>query len=173
MIQPDMIERLNRQMNREFYSAYFYLSLSAAAEDAGFKGSANWFMAKYEEETQHAMKMCRYLMDQGARVQLGALEDPSDGYAGLLDMFEKTLAHEQGVTAAINELVDAALTAKDHATHIFLQWYVTEQIEEEATVGDIINQLKLVGERGEGLYMIDKELNGLAAAMGAGTAAPA
>lgn len=170
MIQPDMIERLNRQTNREFYSAYFYLSLSAAAEAAGFRGSASWFMAKYHEENQHAMKMYRYLMDQGARVELGALEDPSDSYGSLLEMFEKTLAHEQGVTAAINDLVDAALTAKDHATHIFLQWYVTEQIEEEATVSDIISQLKLVGERGEGLYMIDKELGALAAAMNASSA---
>lgn len=111
------------------------------------------------------MKLYRYLLDQGANVALLSIDEPPTTHDGLLDMFEKTLAHEQGVTASINDLVDAALGAKDHATHIFLQWFVTEQIEEEATVNDIIARLRLVGDRGEGLYMIDKELDGLASQM--------
>ncbi len=104
------------------------------------------------------MKLYRYLLDQDAKVTLKAIAEPQAEYAGLLDMFEKTLAHEREVTAAVNDLVDAALTAKDHATNIFLHWFVTEQIEEEATVKDIIARLRLVGDRGEGLYLIDKEL---------------
>ena len=162
MINPSIAERLNAQLNRELFSSYFYLSLSAAAETAGFKGTAAWFFAKHEEEDAHAMKFYRYVLDQGAAVELQAISQPPSEHDGLLDLFEKTLEHEQGVTAAINDLVDASLTAKDHATHIFLQWFVTEQIEEEATVNDIIARLRLVGDRGEGLYMMDKELAGLA-----------
>ncbi len=172
MLKPTITEQINAQLNREFFSAYFYLSLSAAAESAGFKGAAAWFMAKHREENQHAMKLYRYLQDHDAAVVLGAIADPSGEYAGLLDMFEQTLQHERGVTEAINDLVDAALTARDHATHIFLHWFVTEQTEEEATVSDIIAQLKLVGERGEGLYLIDKELADVAATMNQALAAP-
>jgi ferritin len=173
VITAPIAEQLNKQLNREFFSAYFYLSLSAAAQSEGLRGAAAWFHAKYEEETAHALKFYRYLLDQGADVTLPEIAAPPPKGAGLLEMFEKTLAHEQGVTAAVNDLVDAALSAKDHATHIFLQWFVTEQIEEEATVNDIIAQLRLVGPRGEGLYMIDKELAGLAAELTQGGPVPA
>ena len=173
MITTPIAEDLNTQLNREFFSAYFYLSLSAAAEAEGLKGAAAWFFAKHQEETAHAMKFYRYLLDQGAGVELRAIAEPPRMQGGLLDMFEQTLRHEQGVTAAINELVDAALSGKDHATHIFLQWFVTEQIEEESTVNDIIARLRLVGNRGEGLYMIDKELADLAAEAAATVAAEA
>ena len=162
MISNAMAQKLNGQINKEFYSAYFYMSMSAHSESESLKGVAAWFMAKYEEEMAHAMKIYRYLHDQGARVELEAVDKPPSEYAGVLDMFEKTLAHEQEVTASFNKLVDAALSEKDHATNIFLQWFVTEQIEEEATVNDIIGRVKLVGERGEGLYHIDNELAGVA-----------
>jgi ferritin len=172
MLKPNIAEQLNKQINREFFSAYFYLDMSAAAESAGFKGMAAWFMAKYQEENEHAMKIYRYMQDHGAQVILDTIADPSGKYDGPLDMFEMTLQHEQGVTASIIDLVDTAMSTKDHATYIFLQWFVTEQTEEEATVGDIIAQLKLVGERGEGLYMIDKELGILAAKMDSGAENP-
>jgi ferritin len=162
MISDTMANKLNGQLNNEFYSANFYMSMSAHSESENLKGVAAWFMAKYEEEMAHAMKIYRYLHDQGARVVLEAVDKPPSEYAGVLDMFEKTLEHEQGVTAAFNDLVDAALSEKDHATNIFLHWFVTEQIEEEATVNDIIGRVKLVGERGEGLYHIDNELAGIA-----------
>jgi len=162
MISDTMAQKLNGQLNNEFYSANFYMSMSAHSESENLKGVAAWFMAKYEEEMAHAMKIYRYLHDQGARVVLEAVDKPPSEYAGVLDMFEKTLVHEQGVTAAFNDLVDAALSEKDHATNIFLHWFVTEQIEEEATVNDIIGRVKLVGERGEGLYHIDNELAGIA-----------
>ena len=163
MIKPQIAEQLNVQLNRELFSAYFYLNLCTAAESAGFKGAARWFMAKYREETEHAMKIYRYLLDHGAKVIMESIAKPHGEYDNLLAMFEATLQHEQSVTESINDLVDSALTLKDHATYIFLQWFVTEQTEEEATVNDVISQLKLVGLRGEGLYMIDKELAALAA----------
>lgn len=162
MISNSMAQKLNGQVNKEFYSAYFYMSMSAHSESENLKGVAAWFMAKYEEELAHAMKIYRYLHDQGARVELLAVEKPPSEYAGVLDMLEKTLAHEQSATTSFNELVDAALAEKDHATNIFLHWFVTEQIEEEATVNDIIGRVKLVGERGEGLFHIDNELSAVA-----------
>jgi len=162
MISNAMAQRLNKQINKEFYSAYFYMSMSAHSESENLKGAAAWFTAKYDEEMAHAMKLYHYLHDQGARVELEAVDKPPTQYAGVLDMFEKTLAHEQEVTAAFNDLVEAALAEKDHATSIFLHWFVTEQIEEEATVSSIIGRVRLVGERGEGLFMIDNELSGLA-----------
>jgi len=173
MLSDAMVERLNGQINNEFYSAYFYLSMSASSEDRNLKGAAAWFMAKHKEETGHAMKFYRYIKDQGARVELEAVAKPPTAYESVLEMFEKTLLHEQDVTASINHLMDAALVEKDHATNVFLQWFVTEQIEEEATVKDIIGRLKLVGERGEGLFMIDNELAGLAQRLSQAAAAPA
>jgi len=172
MISNAMAQRLNGQVNQEFYSAYFYMSMSAHSESNNLKGVAAWFMAKYDEEMAHAMKIYRYLHDQGARVELEAVDKPPTEYTGVLDMFEKTLAHERGVTASFNDLVDAALAEKDHATNIFLQWFVTEQIEEEATVSDIIGRLELVGERGEGLFMIDNQLAGVAKQMSQALSAP-
>ena len=173
MISNTMAQRLNEQINKEFYSAYFYMAMSAHSESENLKGVAAWFMAKYQEEMAHAMKIYHYLHDQGARVELEAVDKPPTEYAGVLDMFEKTLSHERTVTAYFNDLVDAALAERDHATNIFLQWFVTEQIEEEATVGDIIGRVKLVGERGEGLFMIDNELAGVAKQMSTAVSAPA
>jgi ferritin len=158
MISEDMATRINAQINRELFSAYFYLGLSAQAESSNLKGTAAWFMAKHGEEMTHALKMYRYLLDQDAAVALEAVEAPPAKTNGITDMFERTLSHERAVTSAINDLVDHAYREKDHATHIFLQWFVTEQIEEEATVNDILGRLRLFGDQGQGLLMIDNEL---------------
>jgi ferritin len=166
MISDAMRKRLNEQINRELYSSYLYLSLSAHAERVNLKGTAAWFMAKHGEEMAHALKMYRYLLDQDAAVELTAVSAPPMSPDGVLAMFEDTLAHEREVTAAINDLVDQALSEKDHATNIFLQWFVTEQIEEEATVSDIIGRLGLFGDQGQGLFMIDNELGAAAKTMG-------
>jgi ferritin len=171
MISDAMRTRLNEQINHELYSAYLYLSLSAHSERANLKGTAAWFMAKHSEEMTHALKMYRYLLDQDADVTLATVHAPPVGPDGVLAMFEDTLAHERSVTAGINDLVDHALSEKDHATNIFLQWFVTEQIEEEATVNDIIGRLKLFGDQGQGLLMIDNELGAAAKTMAQATAA--
>lgn len=174
MISSEMATRLNAQINLELFSAYFYLGLSSQAESKDLKGTAAWFMAKHGEEMTHALKMYRYLLDQDAEVQLDTIAAPPAKTAGIMDMFERTLKHERSVTSAINDLVDHAAQEKDHATHIFLQWFVTEQIEEEATVNDILGRLRLFGDQGQGLLMIDNELAAAAGRISSGSSsAPA
>jgi len=153
-----MVKALNKQLNREVYSAYLYLSMSAYSTFKALKGFANWFMVQYQEEMAHAMKLYDYVSDQGGHVQLMAVAEPPTKFGSPLEMFEKVLEHEKFVTKCINDLVDLAIDEKDHATKIFLQWFVIEQIEEEANDNDVIAKLKLVGKEGNGLFMIDKEL---------------
>jgi len=158
MLNNTMLDELNKQINREIYSAYLYMSMSAYSQYIGLKGFANWFMVQYNEEMEHAMKIYTYVNDHGAQVKLMAIDEPPAEFDSALDMFEKTLEHEQFITKSINDLVDLAITEKDHATEIFLQWFVTEQIEEEGNDNDIISQLKLIGDNGNGLLMLDREL---------------
>ena len=158
MLSEKMQDALNTQLNKEMYSAYLYMAMSAYSSYTGLKGFANWFMVQYQEEMLHAMKIYGYINDQGGQVKLMAIEQPAIKFESPMDMFEKTLAHEKFITKSINELVDLAIAEKDHATNIFLQWYVTEQIEEEGNDNEIIAKLKLVGEDGNGLLMVDKEL---------------
>ena len=153
-----MSNALNKQINKEIYSAYLYMSMSAYSQYIGLKGFANWFMVQYNEEMEHAMKIYTYVNDHGEQVKLMAIDEPLVGFESPMDMFEKTLDHEKFITKSINELVDLAIAEKDHATGIFLQWFVTEQIEEEGNDNDIINQLKLIGDNGNGLIMLDKEI---------------
>ena len=157
MLKPKMTEALNGQINKEHYSAYLYLAMSAHCKSQGFKGFANWFHVQYQEETVHAMKLYHYLLEQGEKVKLGAIEQPPSEFASPAAMFEATLKHELFITKSIYDLMNLAIAEKDHATQILLQWYVTEQIEEEANDKEIIGKLKLVGE-GPGLFWIDKEL---------------
>jgi len=158
MLSEKMQDALNGQLNREMYSAYLYLAMSAYSTYIGLKGFANWFMVQYQEEMMHAMKIYNYINDQGGQVKLMAIEQPLTEFESPMDMFEKTLEHEKFITKSINELVDLAIAEKDHATNIFLQWFVTEQIEEESNDKDIIARLKLIGKDGNGLLMLDKEL---------------
>ncbi len=158
MLGKKMLDELNKQINKEMYSAYLYMSMSSYSEYTGLKGFANWFMVQYKEEMEHAMRIYHYINDQGEQVKLMAIEEPPAVFESPLDMFEKTLAHEQFITKSINDLVDIAIEEKDHATNIFLQWFVTEQIEEESNDNEIISQLKLIGGDGNGLLMLDKEL---------------
>jgi ferritin len=132
--------------------------MSAYSTSIGLKGFANWFMVQYQEEMAHAMKFYDYINAQGEQVKLEAIDQPPTIFESPLDMFEKTLKHEQFVTKRIHDLVDLSIKERDHATNIFLQWFVTEQIEEEGNDNDILAKLKLVGKKGEGLLMLDKEL---------------
>jgi len=158
MISKKMVQALNKQVNNEIYSAYLYLSMSSYTNFIGLKGAANWFMVQYQEEMFHAMKMYDYVNSQGDHTQLAAIAAPPTEFGTLLSMFEQTLKHEQFITNCINELMDLAIKEKDHATQIFLQWYVTEQIEEEGNDNDIIAKLKLVGDSPQGLMMVDRDL---------------
>jgi ferritin len=158
MLSEKMTDELNGQINKEMYSAYLYMAMSACSTYKGLDGFANWFMVQYHEEMDHAMRIYNYLKDQGAKIELKGIEHPPVEFGTALEMFEKTLAHEQFITKSINDLVTLANEEKDYATGIFLQWFVTEQIEEESNDNEIIGKLKLAGQDGSGLFMIDKEL---------------
>ncbi|MEA5115095.1 MAG: ferritin [Geobacteraceae bacterium] len=158
MISMKMVQALNKQLNNELYSAYLYLAMSSFTTHIGLKGAANWFMVQYQEEMVHAMKFYNYVNSQGAHAQLAAIAVPPAEYGTLLSMFEQTLKHEQFITKCINDLTELAVKEKDHATQIFLQWFVTEQIEEEGNDNDVIAKLKLVGDNPQGLLIVDAEL---------------
>ncbi len=132
--------------------------MSAYSSQEGFNGASSWFLIQYQEEVSHGMKLFRYLEDQNVEITLPDIKGVKVEYKSLLDVFKKSLAHEQAMTKSLNNLSDIAMQEKDHATYNLLQWYVTEQVEEEATVSEIIDHIKLVGDNGYGLYTIDKEL---------------
>ena len=154
-----MEEAINEQINREMYSSYLYLAMSAYSSAKGLPGFAHWFRIQVEEETIHAMKFFDYMNRQGANVKLKEIQAPPMEFGTPLEMFQKTLEHERFITRSIHELVDLAIAEKDHATNAFLQWYVNEQIEEEENDNDIIAKLKLVGDNVNSLYMLDNELS--------------
>lgn len=157
MISKKMEKAINDQIKWEFYSGYLYLSMAAYFEDLGLPGFAKWMEAQTQEELFHGMKMYHYLVAQGGRIKLQAVDAPMPRWDSPLKAFEDALAHEKKVTKRIHDLVDLAQKEKDHATNIFLHWFVSEQVEEEAGVGEVVNKLKLVGEGG-GLFLLDREL---------------
>ncbi len=159
MISKNLQKELILQLNREYHSAYLYLGMSAYCSKDGFNGAANWFLTQYQEEISHGMKLFKYLEDQDVEIELPQISAVKVEYKSLLDVFKKSLAHEQYMTKNLNILSDLAMKDKDHATYNLLQWYVSEQVEEEATVKEIIDHIKLVGDNGYGLYTIDKELS--------------
>lgn len=158
MINKEMSDALNKHMNLELYSAHLYLAMSSCSNELGLKGAANWFFVQYREEMTHFMKFYTYLTDQGVIIDLQASEAIPNQYSSLLEMMQETLVHEQLITSCINNLSELAVSKKDHATQIFLQWFVTEQIEEENNDRDLIAKLKLVGDNGHGILMIDGEM---------------
>lgn len=158
MLNKKIEDALNEQIKKETYSAYLYQSLSAHATFIGLNGSANWFQIQVQEEISHAQKIYNYINERGGKVKLKAIEQPPFEFENITIMFEETLKHEEFITKSINELMDLAIAEKDHASQIFLQWFITEQIEEEDNVNEILNSLKLIGDSGNGLRMFDKEL---------------
>jgi ferritin len=160
MLQKKVEESLNEQMNRELYSAYLYMSMASYCTSKGLKGFANWFMVQFHEEMFHAMKFYEYINLQGGRALLKAISQPPSSFESPLDMFNKTLEHEQFITKSINELMELAIAKKDHATQIILQWYVTEQVEEESNDNEILSQLRLIKDDPQGIMLLDRELAG-------------
>ena len=158
MISEPIQAALSEQLNHEFYSAYLYLAMAAYCSNEDFNGAATWMELQYAEEIQHATRIYRYLIDQGVPVQLGQIDAPPSEFGTLLDVFQASLHHEQAMTSKLNDLSNQALSEKDHATYNLLQWFVNEQVEEEATVGAIIAKVRLVKDDGYGLLMIDNEL---------------
>jgi ferritin len=158
MISKKMQDAINKQINEEMFSAYLYLSMSTYFESVNLKGFANWMRVQYQEESFHAMKFFDYVLERGGTVTLKQIEAPKNKWKGVLDVFQETYKHEQKITSLINNLVTLAMQEKDYAANSFLQWYVNEQVEEEANVTDLLEQLKMIEGKGPALFMLDREL---------------
>ncbi len=158
MIKPKVAAALNKQINAEFYAAYLYLSASSFLDREGFPGMSRWMRAQYEEELVHALKIVDFVYNRGGEVVLEAIEKPAAEFGSPLGVYEAALEHERRVTAMIDELYFLASEEKDRASQVFLEWFVTEQVEEEGQVSDAIDQLKLAGDSGAGLLLLDREL---------------
>lgn len=158
MISKKMAESLNRQINREIFSGYLYLGMSAKMLTLGLNGFANWFSIQMREEFSHAQKIYDYVNQCGEMVVLEAIEAPEQDFATPLAAFEKTLSHEKQVTGMINNLMNLAKEENDHATESFLRWFIDEQVEEEANATEAIQKLNLAGDNSGSLFMLDAEL---------------
>jgi len=160
MLSKKLSAAINEQINAELWSGYLYLSMSTYFEDKGLGGMAHWMRHQAEEEQEHAMKFYKYMVDRGERVVLKAIDAVATDFAGITPVFEETLKHEQLVTSLINNLYSIAVEDKDYASQSFLNWYVDEQVEEEKNAQEILDTLAIVGEKGNGLFMLDKQLGG-------------
>ena len=158
MLTKKVETALNAQLQKELQSAYVYLGMSAYCETESLPGMAAWFRRQFDEEQQHAFKFYDFIIDRDGSVELGSLEAAPTGYSSPLNVFETALAHERKVTAAINDLYDLVAREKDFASQALLDWFATEQVEEEKTVGQIVDDLKRIGSDGNGLFLLDKDL---------------
>ncbi len=157
MLSKKIEKAINKQINAEFESAYLYLSMATYLNNENLPGFSHWMKTQYEEEMFHAIKMYDYVLERGSSVSLDSIKKPKHQWKNIIDVFEDTLKHEQGVTKMINDLTSLAIDERDHATVNFMQWFVDEQVEEEASVSELLAQLQLVEGKGSGLFMLDKE----------------
>ncbi len=158
MLKKAMQKALNEQINAELYSSYLYLAMSAWCHTKDMPGMASWFKVQAQEELIHAGKFFDYINDRDGQVTLGAIDAASGEWRSPKEVFQATVEHEEKVTARILKLVELATKEGDHTTWTFLQWFVNEQIEEEASARQLLGQLRLIGDNGSGLYVLDKEL---------------
>ncbi len=148
----------NDQIKNELYSAYLYLAMAAYFDSKSLTGFAHWMKVQYKEEVSHAMKMFEFLNDRGVRVLLQPIAQPALEYGSTLEVFEETLKHEKKVSSLINALYDLAKQVEDHASSVFLQWFISEQVEEEKNAAQIIETLRMIKPEGAALVMLDREL---------------
>ncbi len=158
MLSEKMLNGLNDQITKEIYSSYLYLQMAAWFENRSLSGFANWMKVQAQEELSHAMILFNFANERGGFVTLGAVDKPETDFSSAQDVFAKTLAHEQLVTASINSLMDIAIAEKDYATKNRLDWFVDEQVEEEANASALFDKLQLIGDKGNAIFMMDKEL---------------
>lgn len=158
MLNEKMNTALNEQVNAELYSAYLYLSMQAYFQKLNLKGFVNWMNVQIQEEMAHARGLYDYIQERGGEIVLDAIKKPELKWNSPLQVFEDVLAHEQLVTSLINKLADVADETKDRAAALFLQWYIKEQVEEEASVSDVLDTLKLIKSDANALLALDKEL---------------
>ncbi|MBN2592377.1 MAG: ferritin [Sedimentisphaerales bacterium] len=158
MISKQMEKALNEQVNAELFSAYLYLSMESYFKSLNLNGFANWMMVQTQEEVSHAMKIYEFINERGGRIILKAIDGPDTEWASPLAVFNAVYEHEQKVTGLINDIVNLAIEEKDHATNTFLQWLVNEQVEEESSADNIVQQLKMMEKAPGGMFMLDREL---------------
>lgn len=158
MLNPELEAALNAQLGGELYSSHLYLSMSAYCESVNMPGAAHWFRMQADEERTHALKFFDHIVDRGGRVTLGTVDTPPTGFASLLDAFEQALQAERNVTAAIDRLTALAVTHSDFAAQAFLQWFVTEQVEEEKQTDEVVQTLRAIGDDPATLFILDREL---------------
>ncbi len=156
-LKTQMEEALNKHINEEIYSSYLYLSMAAYFESSNFTGFSNWMRIQAKEETLHYEKLFDYVLERGGRVKLMAVAEPPVDWDSALDVFRATLAHEQTVTEMINTLLELAIETRDRATQSFLQWFVDEQVEEEASAEQLMRMLEMSGDSPAALLMLDRE----------------
>jgi len=158
MISKTVNDALNKQVNAEMFSAYLYLSMSAWCSEKSLSGFANWMRIQAQEELSHATKIFDYILERGGKVELDAIDKPAGEWSSPLEVSQEVANHEAKVTALINDLVDVAIKERDHAANIFLQWFVAEQVEEEASAGEVFERMKMIGNDSAGMFAMDMEL---------------
>jgi len=158
MISDKMAAKINEQIKNELYSGHYYLAMAAYCAANDFEGFSNFFIVQEQEERFHAMKFFHYLNEQGKDVKIYGLDQPKIEFKSLEEVFKLALQHEQLVTSLINGLMDLAVQEKDYASQNLLQWYIAEQVEEEATMLGILKKIQQMGDKGAGIYMLDREL---------------
>lgn len=160
MIKEIMVKSINDQIQMEMYSSNLYLSMAAYYHEINLNGFANWMRLQAQEEMEHALKFFDYLLDRGANPLLKSIDAPPSSWDSHLEGFKAALAHEEKVTSSINALADLSIKEQDHATHSMLQWFIQEQVEEEANVREIVDRLELAGSSPGGLFILDNEMRG-------------
>ena len=158
MLSPIIQEALNKQISHEFYSSYFYLSVSAYFESLNLRGFAHWMRLQSQEERAHGMKLFDYLHDRNGQAALEAIAQPPVEFQSPVDAFQQALQHEGHVTETIDRFYELAVQEKDYAIQVELQWFISEQVEEEKQARQVLDQLKMIGDQGTALYLLDKEL---------------
>ncbi len=158
MIKEKILKILNKQINEELYSSYLYLSMSTYFSSLNYDGFAKWMRLQSQEENEHGMKIYDYILQRDGKIVLSKIETPKALWKSPLEVFQETLKHEQHISACINNIVDLATQEKDHATTQFFQWFVAEQVEEEANASNILEKMKMVGDNKSGLFMLDREM---------------
>lgn len=164
MISQTLTDALNEQLKHELYSSYLYLAMSAYCDSENLPGFAHWMRLQADEEREHAMKFYDFILDRDTRVAMPALHQPPRDFGSPVNVFEQVLAHEQEVTSLIDQLYRKAVAEQDHATQVFLQWFISEQVEEEKTASQILETLRMAGDNKVALLMVDRELGARTAA---------
>jgi ferritin len=170
MLSKQIEEALNNQLKTEALSSHYYLAMASWAENKGYPGIAQFMYQHSDEERMHMLKLVKYINERGGVALIPALEQPTSPYDNITQMFESLLGHEVAVTQSINEVVHICLQEKDYSTHNFMQWYVAEQLEEEALAREIMDRLRLIGNDKGGMYMFDRDIQTFHAKAGAGDA---